>query len=86
MLVIGLPWWLSAVENLACQCRRCRFYPWVGEIPWRRKWHPTPLLVPGTFHGQSLAGYSPWSQEESDTLGTEHSVLLIAIKMQTNIY
>jgi len=29
-----------AVEESACQCRRCGFDPWVGKIPWRRKWHP----------------------------------------------
>ena len=34
----------------------------------RRQWHPTPLLLPGKSHGQrSLAGYSPWGHEESDT-------------------
>ena len=36
-------------------------HPWVGKIPWRRKWKPTPVFVPGECHGQrSLAGYSPW--------------------------
>ena len=35
--------------------------PWVWKIPWRRKWLPTPVFVPGEFHGQrSLAGHSPW--------------------------
>ena len=35
---------------------------------WRRKWQPTPVLLPGEFHGQrSLAGYSPWGHKESDT-------------------
>ena len=30
------------------------------KIPWRRKWHPTPVFLPGKFHGQrSLEGYSP---------------------------
>ena len=33
----------------------------IGKIPWRRKWQPTPVFLPGKFHGQrSLAGYSPW--------------------------
>ena len=51
-----------------CQCRRCRFSPWVGKIPWRRKWQPTPMFLPGEFHGQrSLVGYSPWGHKESDT-------------------
>ena len=43
------------------QYRRSRFNPWIGKIPWRRKWQPTPLFLPGKSHGQrSLAGYSPW--------------------------
>ena len=55
----GLPWWLTGKES-ACQCRRCGFKPLVGKIPWRRKWQPTPVFLPGKFHGQrSLAGYSP---------------------------
>ena len=46
--------------------------PWVGKIPWRRKWQPTPVFLPGESHGQrSLVGYSPWGYKESDT--TEHA-------------
>ena len=45
----------------ACQCRRykrCGFNPWVGKIPWRRKWQPTPIFLPGESCGQrNLAGY-----------------------------
>ena len=45
---------------LQCQCRthkRCGFYPWAGKIPWRRKWQPTAIFLPGKSHGQrSLAG------------------------------
>ena len=56
----GLPWWLSSQES-AYQCRRHRFDPWVGKIPWRREWLPTPGFLPGEFHEQrSLAGHSPW--------------------------
>ena len=44
----------------ACQCRRhkrCKFNPWVGKIPWRRAWQPTPVFLPGKSHGQrSLVG------------------------------
>ena len=37
------------------------FNPWVRKIPWRRKWHPTPVFLPRKPHGQrSLAGYSSW--------------------------
>ena len=33
--------------------------PWVGKIPWRRKWQPTPVFLPGISHGQrSLVGCS----------------------------
>ena len=42
--------------------------PWVGKIPWRREWQPSPVFLPGEFHGQrSLAGYSPWGCKVSDT-------------------
>ena len=35
---------------------------------WRRRWHPTPVLLPGKSHGRrSLVGCSPWGREESDT-------------------
>ena len=53
-----------------CQCRRhktCMFNPWVGKIPWRRKWQPTPVFLAGEFHEQrSLVGYSPWGHKELD--------------------
>ena len=40
------------------RCRRCSFDSWVRKIPWRRKWQPTPVFLPGKFHGQrSLVGY-----------------------------
>ena len=44
------------------------FHPWVGKIPWRRKWQPTPVFLPGASHGQrSLKGHRPWSLKEPDT-------------------
>ena len=45
-----------------------------GKIPWRRKWQPTPVLLPGKFHGwrRSLVGYSPWDRKESDTTEQLH--------------
>ena len=67
MKVFGLPWWLSGKES-ACQCSRHRFDSWVGKIPWRRKWQPTPVFLPGKSHRQrSLVGYGPWGCKESDT-------------------
>ena len=53
------------VKNLIClQCRRSEFDPWVGKIPWRKKWQPTSVFLSGKFYGQrSLAGYSPWTEQ-----------------------
>ena len=49
-------------------CRRPWFDPCVGRIPCRREWVPTPVFLPGEFHGQrNLLGYSPWGCKESDT-------------------
>ena len=40
---------------------------WVGKIPWRRNWQPTPVFLPGESHGQrSLVGYSPRCCKELD--------------------
>ena len=67
--LMWLPGGLSSKES-ACQCRRCRrcgFNPWAA-IPWRRKWQPLPVFLPGEFHGQrSLEGYNLWGRKESDT-------------------
>ena len=66
--------WLRGKKS-ACQCRswkRCGFDPWVGKIPWNRKWQPAPVFLPGKSHGQrSLVGYSPCGCKELDT--TEHT-------------
>ena len=60
-----LPEWLSGKESM-CQCRRCWFDPWIRNIPWRRKWLPPPVFLPGKAHGQrSLAGYSWWSRKRA---------------------
>ena len=61
----GLPWWLRQ-ERLCLQCRRPRFDPWVGKIPWRRKWQTIPVSLPGKSHGQrSLMGCTSWGHKES---------------------
>ena len=53
------PLWISSKEPV-CQCRRHGFDPWVGKIPWRRKWQPIPVFLSGQSFGQmSLADYSP---------------------------
>ena len=51
-----------------------------GSIaPWRRQWHPTPVLLPGKSHGwRSLVGCSPWGREESDTTDRLHFHFLLS--------
>ena len=59
--------------------KRCGFNPWLGKIPWRRAWQPTPVFLPGEFHGQRrLAAYSPLGHKELDTTeATEHACSLL---------
>ena len=56
MYVLGLPCGTSGKEP-ACQCRRHKrhgFDSWLGKIPWRRSWQPTPIFLPGE---------SPWTEK-----------------------
>ena len=47
--------------------QRLEFNHWVTKIPWRRKWQPAPVFLPGKSYGQrSLVGYGPWGSKESD--------------------
>ena len=59
-------------QGISCQCRKCkrsRFDPRVRKISW--KWQPTPVVLPGKFHGwRNLVGCSPRGCKESDM--TEH--------------
>ena len=65
LVLLGLLQW----SRNCLQCRRCRFDPWVKKIPCRRACQPTPVFLPGEFHGQrSLMGYSPWGCKESDMI------------------
>ena len=49
------------------------------EDPWRRKWQPTPVFLPGESHGwRSMVGYSPWGRKELDTTErASHSTPLV---------
>ena len=58
------------------------FDPWVRKIPWKRKWQPTPVFLPGKSHGQwSLVGYSQWSCKESDTIERLHFHSLLPMQV-----
>ena len=72
-----------------------RLMRWV-KIPWRRAWQPTPVFVPGEFHGQrSLAGCSPWGHNELDIteqlthtteLCTKGSIFRLTISCEVSIF
>ena len=63
----------SNSKSFCLQYWRPGFDPWVGKIPWRRKWQATPVLLPGKSHGRrSLVGYNPWGHKESDTTEQLH--------------
>ena len=52
---------------ICLRCRRPGFHSWFGKIPWRSEWQPTPVFLPGKFHGQrGLGGYSPCGGKGSD--------------------
>ena len=82
--------WRSWLKNPPCQCRRCkrcRIDPWVGKMPWRRKWQPTPVFLPGKSHGQrSLVGYivhgvaKSWTRLSVRT-HTHSSSITVALKL-----
>ena len=61
MIKLVLPGWLGGRES-ACQCGRHYidpwFDPWLGKIPWRSAWQPTPVFLHGESHGErSSVGY-----------------------------
>ena len=68
--------WASLVAQMVknlCAMQETGFEPCVGKMPWRRKWQPTPVFLPGESHGwRSLAGHSPLGHKESDTTETLH--------------
>ena len=58
---------------------------WVGKMPQRREWQPTPVFLPEEFHGQrSLVKYSPWGCKELDT--TEQLTLSAFQFVLTSVY
>ena len=70
----------AVVKNLPASAGDARgwFYPWVGKIPWSRKWQLTPVFLPGKFHGQrNLEGYSSRGCKELDM--TEHACWVLAV-------
>ena len=81
-LLCCVPWGASLVAqtvSICLQCERPGFDPWVGKIPWRRKWQSTPVLlalkIPCTV--ELGAGYYAWSRKELGTTERLHFTILL---------
>ena len=74
ILLMKLPSWLGGKES-ACQCRRLRFDPWIGKIPWRRKWQPTSVFC----------WEIPWTEESGglQSMGLQRVGYDLATKQQS---
>ena len=83
--MLGVEIKFSCSKELFLQCRRPGFDPWIRKIPQRRKWHLTPVFLPGEFHGQrGLVGYSSWDRKQQDT--TEERTLSLSFTQQRESY
>ena len=93
---LGLPRGLSD-KGSACQCRRyrgcrrCEFDPWIRKIPWRRKWQPISVFLPGISHGQrSLANLQSMGSQrvrhDSDWAHTHTHIYIHIHTKKINIY
>ena len=70
-------------QRISFQCRRYGFDPWSGEIPWRKKWQPTSVVLPGKSHRQrSRAGFSPWCRTVRHDLATKQQQQCIKEKQR----
>ena len=77
--MVGLGFPGGSEDKASAQNAGNKFDPWAGKIPWRRKWQPTPVLLPGKSHGwRSLVGYSPWGRKELNMTEQLHFHLCIA--------
>ena len=69
----------------ACNAEDLGLIPWVRKIPWRRKWEPTPVLLPEKFREwRSLVGYSPWGHKESDMTERLHFLFMFLEELYIN--
>ena len=72
-------------KEFACQCRwgkRCGFHPWVGKIPWSRKWQPTPVFFPGKFHGEEPGRLQSMG---SQRVGHDWACMHVTMRCHTNL-
>jgi len=68
-----------AQQKKSPACGRSGFDPWVGKIPYKRRWQPVPVFLPEKSHGQrSLVGCNPWGCKEQWT--TEHKCVFNCVQ------
>ena len=66
----------------ACNAGDPGSIPGLGRFPWRRKWQPTPVFMPGKSHGwRSPVGYSSWGRKEAETTERHHFLLLWSTRL-----
>ena len=78
--VLGLPWYSDSKES-ACNAKN-PLDPWIGKIPWRRKWQPIPVFLPGEFHGRAAVHRTAksWTRlSNTNYRGAETLVLLSSL-------
>ena len=74
-------------HKLSTKCQQhfsCQLFARVCDCHWRKKWHPTPVLLPGKSHGQrSLVGYSPWGRRVRHDWATSlHSLHTLSLEKE----
>ena len=71
---------VAQMVRICLQSRRPRFDPWVRQIPWRRKWQPIPVTLPGELHGQrNQVGYSLWDLKETPLNDTTFTFINVCV-------
>ena len=101
-VLAGFPWWLRGLR-IHLQCKRHGrhgFNPWIRKILWRKQWQPTPVVLPGEFHGKrSLGGFiqsmgsqrvrHSWVTERAHTLshnsGGQGMYLIMSLILPTKV-
>ena len=75
-IILELVTFIRIPDSISCLPVHEMQQTWVqslGQIPWSRKWQPTPVFLPEKSHGQrSLAGYSPWGHIDLDAAEHRH--------------
>ena len=71
----GPPQNIGALTGQCKSCKRCGVDPWVGKVPCKRKWQPTPVFLPRKSHGQRLLAHRLCGVTESDTAEHTHTYI-----------